>query len=692
MATDPSSPDWQTALLRPASVALIGVSDDAGKTSGRPLRFLRAAGYAGRIFAVNPTRRTVQSETAWPSVLDLPIAPDHAFVLTGADRALDALEDCEAKGVRVATVLATGFAEAGEAGGDNLARLRKIVGRGRMRVLGPSSIGLANLHHGLTLTANAAFAEPDLPRGGLFVASHSGSLIGALMSRGKRKGLGFAGLVSVGGEADLTIGDVCMAALDDPRVTGFLLFLEHMNHADRLRAFAVEAARRGKPVAAFKLGRSDAAAELAQSHTGSLAGADEVADVFLAACGIARVETFEGLLEVAPLLARVPAAPEPRTGRVGVITTTGGGAAMVVDQLAGRGVEVVRPGPETCAELAALGIDAGDNRILDLTLAGTRYDVMRAALGVFRAAPEFELIVVCVGSSARFDPDLAVQPAVDLIDAEGHPFSVFLVPDAPDAARLLARAGVPVFEDPETCGDAVAASLRRRMPDLPEPAPPMEESGGRMLDEAEAYGRVHDLPVAPWVTLATDEPVPALPFDYPVAVKVLDAGIPHKSDAGGVVVGVRTAEELSEAIAGICESVARHRPGTAVGRVIVQRMRRGVGEVLIGMRRDPHVGPVIVLAAGGIFAEIHRDTVMRLAPVDLPGARRMVDAMQVAPILRGARGRTRGDLDALAEAVVAVSRLALSDDVIEAEFNPVMVLPEGDGVVAVDALMRVRPA
>nr|MCU0902228.1 CoA-binding protein [Cypionkella sp.] len=247
---------WKDALLRPASVALVGVSDDAAKTSGRPLAFLKAAGFLGRVYPVNPNRDSVQGMPAFRQLSDLPEVPDHAFILTGADAALDALEACEAMGVPVATVLATGFAEAGLAGVENTDRLRALVGRRRMRVLGPSSIGLANLHHGMALTANAAFAEPDPPKGGLFVASHSGSLIGALMSRGKRKGLGFASLVSVGGEVDLSIGDVCMAGLDDPAVTGFLLFLEHMGHADRLRAFAEEAARRGKPVAAFKLGRS----------------------------------------------------------------------------------------------------------------------------------------------------------------------------------------------------------------------------------------------------------------------------------------------------------------------------------------------------------------------------------------------------------------------------------------------------
>ena len=680
---------WQKALLRPESVALVGVSDDPQKTSGRPLRFLRAAGFEGRIYAINPRRDFVQGEPAFATLSDLPEVPQHAFILTTADPALDALEECERLGVPVATVLATGFAEAGQTGQANTDRLQALIARGKLRVLGPSSIGLANLNTGLTLTANAAFAEPDLPAGGLFVASHSGSLIGALMSRGKRKGLGFAGLVSVGGEADLAIGDVCLAALDDPDVSGFLLFLEHMRHADRLRHFAQEAAKRGKPVAAFKLGRSDAAAELAQSHTGSLAGADEIAEVFLQACGIARVGSFEGLLEVIPLLVQVPPAPQPRSGRVGVITTTGGGAAMAVDQLALRGVEIVPAQPATRARLAALGIAPGDNRILDLTLAGTRYDVMRAAIEVCRTAPEFDMVLVCVGSSARFNPDLAVQPALDLIKTPGHPFGVFLVPDAPNAARRLACAGVPAFEDPETCADVIAAAFQRRIPHLPMPQNPPSGPTTQMLDEAQAYAHLAALPVADWVALEATAPVPDLPFEYPVVAKVLDAAIAHKSDVGGVIVGINSPAALAQAMKQIGQDVAHHMPGHRVTRILVQRMCKGVGEVLIGMRRDPEIGPVVVLAGGGIFTEIYRDTVMRLAPIDLQGAQEMVETLRLSQILKGARGRPSGDLAALAKAVVAVSELACRPDIVEAEINPVIVLPNGQGVVAVDALVKV---
>lgn len=319
------APDWARALLEPRAVALVGISDDLTKTAARPLQFLRRAGYARRVYPVNPTRTLVQGERSYPSLAALPERPDHAFILAGTEAALAAVEQCGELGIPVATILAGGFAESGPEGEANELRLKALTQRYGVRVLGPSSIGIVNLHERLVLTANAAFAEPDLPVGGVFVGSHSGSLIGALVSRGKARGVGFSGLVSVGAESDLSMGEICAATLDDPRTTGYLLFLETMRHADALQAFALEAARRGKPVAAYKLGRSPEAAELAVSHTGSLAGADDVADTFLRECGIARVESFEGLLDILPLLQKLRTRPERRPPAVGVVTTTGGG-------------------------------------------------------------------------------------------------------------------------------------------------------------------------------------------------------------------------------------------------------------------------------------------------------------------------------------------------------------------------------
>src|SRR5439155_7308410 len=313
------------ALFAPRAVAIVGQSDDADKTAGRPLKFLRQLGYAGRVYPINPRRETVLGERAWPSLAALPEAPDHAYIVTPTQPAIEAAVECGRIGVKVATILADGFAETGTIGAAREAKLREVCARTGLRIVGPSSLGVVDLRSKAMLTANAAFDEPDLPAGRIFAASHSGSLIGALLSRGKARGVGFAGLVSVGNEVDLSLGDICATTLDDPGIDGYMLFLETMRHAEALRRFALAAAARGKPIIAYKIGRSVAARELAISHTGALAGEDEVADVFLKSCGIARLDTLDGLIEGMPLMARVLAAADGARKRVGVVTTTGGG-------------------------------------------------------------------------------------------------------------------------------------------------------------------------------------------------------------------------------------------------------------------------------------------------------------------------------------------------------------------------------
>lgn len=683
------------ALLSPRSVALFGASDDPAKTAGRPLKFLRAAGYRGTIYPINPNRDTVQGETAYPSLASLPQVPDQVFVLTPTDTVLDAVRESARLGVKVVTILASGFAESGPEGAAREAELRALSRQTGIRVLGPSSLGVIHPQAGVMLTANAAFAEPELPQGRVFVASHSGSMIGSLVSRGKARGVGFAGLVSVGGEADLSIGEICLATLDDPAIEGYLLFLESLRHGDKLRAFAIEAARRGKPVIAYKLGRSAVAAEMAATHTGALAGEDDIADAFLKDLGIARVGVLEALLEAFPLARRIPLAQpggQPRVPprRVGVVTTTGGGAAMVVDQLGIRDVAVEPASPATLDRLAAAGIAVSPGRVLDLTLAGTNYKVMKTALDIMFEAPEFDIVLAVVGSSARFQPQLAVKPIIDSADS-AKPLAAMLVPDAPEALAALTAAGVPCFRSPEPCADAIAAVLARRTPGTQPAARLTGERPPRALSEAQAYAVLEQLgmPYAPAITLPIGGPIPALPFDYPVVAKVCSPEIPHKTEVGGVVLGIRDAGQLNSALATLKTNLAERAPTVRCDEVLVQPMTRGLTEVLVGYRIDPDAGPIVMLAAGGIWAEVARDRSIRLAPVTVDVAREMIAEVKALKTVGGLRGRTRGDLDALARAVSALSQLAVRPElgIAEAEVNPMMVLPEGQGVLAVDALV-----
>jgi acyl-CoA synthetase (NDP forming) len=685
------------SLFSPQSVAIVGQSDDVNKTAGRPLKYLRQAGYAGRIYPINPRRKDVLGERAYSSLAALPEVPEHVYVVAPTEPAIEAVAECGRLGVKVATVLADGFAEAGPKGKAREARLKDICAASHLRIVGPSSLGIVDLRSKAMLTANAAFDEADLPVGRIFAASHSGSMIGALLSRGKARGVGFAGLVSVGNEVDLSLGEICEATLDDPGIDGYMLFLETLRHADALRRFAQSAAAANKPVLAYKLGRSEEARELAVSHTGALAGEDDVADAFLADCGIARVDTLDGLIEGLPLLRRVPRrTPGGRKATVGVVTTTAGGATMVVDPLAGRGVAIQAPSGQTLARIrTATGIDVKPARLIDLTTTGARYEAMKAALDVLTAAPEFDLIVAVVGSSARFLPERAVKPIIDCAGA-AKPIAAYLVPEAPAALAALSAAGVPNFRTPEACADTIAAALRRRAPRIAASWPTrkraVSENAGRALDELEAYALFDRLGIARAPAVAIDLGVasaPTLPFPYPVAVKALAAEFSHKTEIGGVELGVCDGEELLAAIARITASVRAHAPSTRLERVLVQPMMTGLGEVLVGYRVDRDVGPLIMLAAGGVRAEIYRDRSLRLAPIDLTIAHEMIAEVRGLALLAGYRNRPAGDLDALAQTIVALSQLAVTDDAVaEAETNPLIVHARGQGVTAVDALVR----
>jgi acyl-CoA synthetase (NDP forming) len=338
--------------------------------------------------------------------------------------------------------------------------------------------------------------------------------------------------------------------------------------------------------------------------------------------------------------------------------------------------------------LDAAGIAAARARIVDLTIAGARYEVMKGALDILLSAPEFDLVVAVVGSSARFHPELALKPIIDCAGA-AKPLAAFVVPDAPQALARLSAAGVPCFRTPEACADAVAAALRRRVPAPPADRKPARGGSGRLLDELEAYALLDRLGLAraPGVALAaTISRAPALPFPYPVAAKLLSGEVAHKSDVGGVALDIADAAGLVAALAHMQAAVATH--GHKMDRVLVQPMIAGVGEALIGYRVDRDVGPLVMVAAGGVFTEIYRDRSLRLAPVDLDTAREMIAEVRGFKVLAGYRGKPAGDLDALARAIVSLSQLALDDTVAEAEINPLIVRPAGQGVVAVDALVR----
>ena len=695
MPASPPAPDWFGALFAPRGVALIGASETAAKPAARPLRYLRREHWAGAIYPINPNRQTIDGYPVYANLGSVPGPVDHAYVLVNTDAAIDAVRACGAAGVRIATILAGGFSEDGEAGSARQVALLAAARAAGVRLIGPNCLGIVDTHTGFLLTGNAAFEAPVILKGNLTILSQSGTVIGTLLSRGHARGVGFSKLVSVGNEADLGVAEIGLALVDDPRTDAFLLFLETIRDPVAMRAFAHAADAAGKPVIAYKLGRSQAAQEVAVSHTGALVGSDAAVDAFLRDCGMIRVDQLESLFEVTPLAMgyRPPHRPG-RGGSVAVVTTTGGGAAMVVDRLGINGVEAIAPRPETIERLRAARVAAEPRRILDLTLAGTRPDVMGAAIDTLMGAPEFDAVIAVVGSSAQFYPDHAVAPLVTR-GGGPKPLAVFIVPEAPESLRLLRKAGVAAFRTPEACGDAVSAWLAWRRPraagptgDTAAASAALAACAGGVLNEIEAQRILAALGI-PFATTAVVEGSSDPGIGWPVVAKVLSRDLPHKTEVGGVVLGIADQAALRSAAGQIRGAVSTREPSARIEGILVQRMEAGgIAEALIGYRIDSQVGPIVTVGAGGTMAEVYRDVAMRPAPVDVAIARAMIEEVRGFALLRGFRGKPEGDVEALSQAVAALSRLAALPSVREAEINPLIVRRKGEGVVAVDALLR----
>jgi acyl-CoA synthetase (NDP forming) len=686
------SPSLAQALFAPKSIALIGASGDATKNTSRPQRFLRHHGFAGRVIPVNPGRTEIFGDKAYPDVRAIPEPVDHAFIMVPTDRVAEAVAQCCDKRVPVVTIFSDGFAETGEAGRRKQEALLELARASGVRLLGPNCIGLLDTHSRLALSVNAVLEKAEIAAGSVAIVSQSGSMMGGLMSRGAGRGIGFSRLVSVGNEVDLSVGEVTDIIVDDPETRVILLFMETIRDAERLSAAARRAFAAGKPIIVFKLGRSDVGVELASSHTGAMTGSDDTAEAFFRANGMLRVELLETLFELPALvLGQRPSARH----RVAVMTTTGGGAATVVDRLGVLGMEIVPPSDAVVTSLAQKGIRINRARLTDLTLAGARKEIYSAVLNALLASDHCDLVLAVVGSSAQFQPEIAVEPII-AAKPVAKPLAAFLAPHAEASLALLRDAGIAGFRTPEACADAIRAWREWRAPlEYPEPitarlkaAQAALASGKQRLNEHEACRVFAALGVpaaSSEVITGPDQPVK---LGFPVVAKILSPDIAHKTDAGGVAIGIATPEELKRAAAAILQRVRASHPHARVNGVLVQRMEKGLAEVIVGYKRDPQVGPIVVLGAGGTLAEIYRDFAVRLAPVTQQEAERMIQEVKGLAMIRGYRNLPQGDCASLAEAVAAFSQLAaFSPRVAEAEINPLIVKAEGEGVVAVDGLL-----
>lgn len=688
------------ALFEPGSIALIGASGDEAKNTSRPQRFLARHGFKGTVAPVNPGRNEIFGQPVYPRLDAVPGPVDHAFIMVPRDAVPGVMEDCAGAGVSVATIYTDGFAEAGAEG---LARQASLVAQARganVRILGPNSMGVVNVHNGMALTVNAVLELPELIPGTLSVVSQSGSVIGTLLSRGQARGFGFSKLVSVGNESDITIAEILSHLADDAQTGAVLLFLETLRDQAALGAAARKAYAAGKPVFAYKLGRSAVGRALAATHSGAMTGAGEAVESWFRHHGIVRLDTLDGLIEAPPLFSGfLP----PNGRRVAVMTTTGGGASTVADRLGTFDITLVPPPPALVEKMRRHGVELSARKLVDLTMAGTRAGVAREALEALLEFPGCDLVAVVVGSSGQFHPELAVRPIIDAAKGHAKPVAVFILPQADASLRLLAEAGIAAFRTPEGCADAVrayldwappAAMVKPRDRAVAKVAKQLRASRGPLLDE-QASGEVFrslGLTVAP--AAFVEGPGRSWDLHFPVAVKLLSPKISHKTDVGGVILDLHSRESVDAACREITARLRQRGRAVPVRGFLVQEMAFGVAEVLVGFHRDAEAGPVITVGLGGTLAELQRDFAVRVAPVSVSIAKEMINEVRGLAVIRGYRGTQRGDTAALARALSAFSNLACLDApaVLEAEINPLIVKAAGEGVVAVDGVVRIDTA
>lgn len=699
--------DAVARLLSPRSVAVIGASADPAKTSGRPVAYLLKHGYAGRILPVNPKVDRIGDLPCYPDIAALPEVPDVAVVLLGAERAHQAVKALSDRGCAAAIVLASGYTETGDEGRRRQQQLLEAAGP--MRLLGPNTIGLVNLTDRIVLSPSGALEMDEFPVGGIGVVSQSGGILGSLLSRAAARGVGLSKLIATSNEVDLELSDFIEHLADDPATRVIALYVETVRHPARFRAACLKAARAGKPVVAFKIGRSEAGAQAAVSHTGAMAGADRMYEALFAQVGVIRARSFGDLLDIPAALAT---GRRLRGRRVAVLTSTGGAGTLVSDDLGVAGFETPAPDEATAAALRALqtGSEAVlDRNPIDVTLAGLRPDLLRGAIRALLASPGYDALVIIVGSSSLAMPELLAGAIQDCLPDSDKPVLAYVSPHASEIGALLTQRGVPAFAAAESCTAALdgllrAASFTAGGPaDGPTDAPaavalqPLRELQTGSLDEAQAKQLFTRFGVPcvreRVVNSAAAAQDAAQALGERVVLKLLSAQITHKSDVGGVAVGVPAAR-IGERLAAMADEV-QARAGLRPQQFLVQEMVAGGTELILGLHRDA-LGTAVLLGMGGVTAELFQDTTLRLLqeadgrllPLTEAQALAMARALRSWPLLDGFRGRPKADVPALVQAIVAFSRMAaqLGERLVEAEINPLFVLPQGHGVRAADGV------
>jgi acetate---CoA ligase (ADP-forming) len=704
-------------LFHPRSVALIGASTEQNKLSGRPVRYFREFGYAGRLYPINPKYREIAGFPCYASLSDVPGEVDLAVITLPAPAVPAALAACGAKGVKAAAIISSGFAEVGGEGIKLQEKLQQVAAEYGIAVCGPNCSGFVYVPEKVTASFSVGLHGEFPQAGPAAFVSQSGALSSYILGAARERGLGFRYWITTGNECVLSFTDYLVYLLEDPEVRLVLGYLEDARDGAAFQTVARRALSLDKPLIIMKTGRSEAGARASVSHTGSLAGADEVYHAVFSQYGVLRAESLDEIFDLAVI---AQAARRPHGDRVQVVSISGAAGILMADIGAESGLEFPDLGDQTKDELKKIMPPfAAIANPMDVTAeAVARPELLRQAAEVIAKDPNVDTLVIFYGivpgAHEKLAKDMAeVAAATDkLVMVTWFPFP------EPEIWKGLVQAGVPVFSEPARAIRALGKMVRfvkarkRMLSRQPSSAAKdivaadaevnkilarAKNQNRQLLTEVDAKELFRacglTVPRGGLARSASEARKLAGEIAAPVALKAVSPDLPHKSEAGVIRLNVKDDDEVERAFEEILAQARSWNSAARLDGILVEEMVGGATrEVIVGARQDLRFGPVVTFGLGGIFVEAIRDFSVWPAPLTMDEAREMIRKIRGYQVLTACRGRPAADLEAVAKTLCLIGGIASRwrEQIAEIEINPLFVLPEGSGVIVGDALAALK--
>ncbi|MDI6715927.1 MAG: acetate--CoA ligase family protein [Actinomycetota bacterium] len=687
-------------LFCPTGVAVIGVGREEGNVGHEIFDNIRAAGFKGKYFAVNPKAKEIHGEKVYASIKDIPYPVELAVIVVPSKIVPQVMEESGEKGVKVAIIISAGFKETGIEGARLERQVIEIAHRYGIRVLGPNCLGAADT--GCSL--NTTFAKEIPYKGNIAMISQSGALLTAILDWAKAEEVGFSKFVSLGNKADINEIDLLQALKNDNQTKVISAYIEGISQGRRFMDVAADVSK-VKPIIMIKSGVTDAGARAVSSHTGTLAGSEQAFNSAFKQTGIIRANSVEDLFDYAIGFAYQPL---PKGKNVAILTNAGGPGIMATDAAEKFGITLASFDKETIDQLKAiLPPAAGFYNPVDV-LGDAKADRYKMAMDIILNDENVDSLVVILTPQAVTEIEETAWEITRMSKAFPNKliYACFMGrSDVAAGVRILTENQVPNYYYPERAMATLSAVIsyinyRKQPPKTYKTFYAKKMLVKETFDDARKIGRLN-LPdiqafeVADAYGIKVAKSVLARNIDeakevagyigYPLVLKIASPDILHKSDVGGIVVGIEDEDQLEDAYNRIIDNVRRFLPQARIWGISIQEMVRGARETIIGVNRDPQFGPVILFGLGGIYVEVLKDVSFRIAPISEQDAYDMITEINAYPLLRGVRGQPGADIDAIVDTILRVSQLVMDfPDIVEMDINPFMALNKGQGGIAAD--------